>query len=63
MKVTLFYELMQFSSSKKTWGEKVKYFFLSIIFYYSLAKLASKSEKGNDSSKGSQSGDDIYPLF
>jgi hypothetical protein len=63
MKVTLFYELMQFASSKKTLGEKVRYFFLSLIFYYSLAQLASKSEKGNESSTGSLSGDDIYPLF
>lgn len=63
MKIALFYELMQFAFSKKTFNEKLKYTFLSLIFYFSLAKTASAAEKSNTSAAGSLSGDDIYPLF
>lgn len=63
MKIALFYELMQFAFSKKALNEKVKYTFLSMIFYFPLAKMISASEKSNTSAAGSQSGDDIYPLF
>lgn len=63
MNTHLFYELMRFAFSRKTFSEKLKYTFLSVIFYFSLAKIAALSAKSNTSAAGSLSGDDIYPLF
>jgi len=63
MKKKLFEDLMRFAFSKKNGREKVKYIFLSLIYYFSLLKTISASEKGSTSATGSQSGDDIYPLF
>ncbi len=63
MKVSLFYELMQFAFSKKVFGEKMKYIFLALIFYTALAKTLAASEKSSSSAASSLSGDDIYPLF
>jgi hypothetical protein len=63
MNKKLFSDLMRFASSKKNGGEKIKYVFLGIIYYFFLAKNSSGSAKGNSSASGNESGDDIYPLF
>ena len=62
MKTKLFYELMQFTFSKKKVSEKLKYMWLGIIYFAVLSKNNSKG-KSNSSASESASGDDIYPLF
>ena len=61
MKGDLFQDLMRFSASKKSLGERIRYSLLSIIFYYSLSKTAKGKSKAAVSE--SAAGDDIYPLF
>lgn len=59
----LFTDLMRFASSKKNSGESAKYICLSILYYFFLVKNSSGATKGNSSTSGNESGDDIYPLF
>lgn len=62
MKTKLFSELMQFAFSKKSFGERLKYVWLGIIYFIVLSKNNNKA-KSNSSASESASGDDIYPLF
>lgn len=63
MKSQLIYDLIQFAVSKKNIKDRVKYFFMGLIFYISLINTASGKGKGNSSSTDIATGDDIYPLF
>lgn len=63
MKNRLFYDLMRFAAAQKNGKEKLIYMLRGIIYYFFLLKTVSGSAKGNHASSGSESGDDIYPLF
>ncbi len=56
--------LIRITLSKKNWHLKIKYFFLSIIFYpFLLVEEKKSKKKGNVDAEASAAGDDVYPLF
>lgn len=63
MNSPLFFELLRFVLAKKTARERLRYAVLSLVFYTFLVRAISAGEKGGESVSGSQTGDDIYPLF
>jgi len=56
--------LIRNALSKTNWKLKVKYFFLSVIFYpFLLVEEKKSKKKGNVDAEASTAGDDVYPLF
>lgn len=56
--------LVRNALTKKNLKLKVKYFFLSIIFYpFLLIEDKKSKKKGNVDAEASAAGDDVYPLF
>ena len=62
MNIVFLMELLRFSLSRKGLIKKVKFAFVSILFYRQLADIFSGIANDNIS-ETSQAGDDIYPLF
>ena len=56
--------LIRNALSKKNSQLKIKYVFLSIIFYpFLLVEEKKSKKKGNVDAEASAAGDDVYPLF
>ena len=62
MNLVFLMELLHFSFSREGISKKVKFVFVSFLFYRQLAGIFS-GITNEDISETSHSGDDIYPLF
>ncbi|MDC6457748.1 hypothetical protein OAW66_01415 [Alphaproteobacteria bacterium] len=62
MKFIFLMELLHFAFSRKGTIEKLKFAFVSIVFFKQLNRIFAGVPNDNIS-EASQAGDDIYPLF
>lgn len=63
MSIKLYKHLFQFSCARAGIGERVRYIFLSHLFYIPMVLEGLSNQGTYSASVDSGAGDDIYPLF